>query len=79
MNLRPFGKKASPLIASLSVLSIKFHFIHLIRHAIWILVCGHHSIIDDFSCHHSIKGFKHNNFIKVLVETGLFIILRSHR
>ena len=38
VNLRPFRKKASPLIASLSVLSIKFHYIQLIRHGSWILV-----------------------------------------
>ena len=38
VNLRPFQKKASPLIASLSVLGIKFHYIQLIHHRSWILV-----------------------------------------
>ena len=38
VNLRPSRKKASPLIASLSVLSIKFHYIQLIRHGSWLLV-----------------------------------------
>ena len=39
----PSQKKASPLIASLSVLSIKFHLIKLIRYWSWLLVLGYHS------------------------------------
>ena len=38
MNLRPFRKKASPLRASLSMLSIKLHYIQLIHHGSWLLV-----------------------------------------
>ena len=38
VNLRPSRKKTSPLIASLSVLSIKFHYIQLIYHGSWLLV-----------------------------------------
>ena len=38
VNLRPFRKKTSPLIASLSVLGIKFHYIQLIHHGSWLLV-----------------------------------------
>ena len=34
--------KASPLIPSLSVLSIKFHNIQLKRHGSWLLVCVNH-------------------------------------
>ena len=45
-------KKASPLIPSLSVLSIKFHYIQLIHHGSWLLVWRHQSSIDDFSSHH---------------------------
>ena len=38
VNLHPSRKKASPLIASLSVLGTKFHYIQLIHHGSWLLV-----------------------------------------
>ena len=38
LNLYPSQKKASMLIASLSVLSIKFHYIQLIHRGSWFLI-----------------------------------------
>ena len=73
VNLLSSRKKALPLIASLSVLSIKFHYIQLIRNGSLLLVRGKHSSLDNFSSHHSIKFFKLNAFIRVFIDTGLFI------
>ena len=79
MNLRPSWKKASPLIASVPVLSVKFHYIQLILYGSWLLVGGHHSLIDDFSSHHSIMCVNLSTLIRLFIETGLFINLYSHR
>ena len=49
---RPSLKKASLLIASLSLLSIMFNYIQLIHRGSWFLIRVHHSSIDYFSSHH---------------------------
>ena len=45
-------KKESRLISCLSVLSIKFHYINITHHRIFLLAWGHHWSVDDLSSHH---------------------------
>ena len=47
----PSQNKETQLIAILSVLSIKFHYLHLGHHWRWILAWGNHRSLDDFSSH----------------------------
>ena len=60
------------------ILEANFHDVCVDCNGSLLLVRGKHSSLDNFSSHHSIKFFKLNAFIRVFIDTGLFIILHSH-